>query len=118
MILVDTSVWVDQLRYGNTRLKTLLEEGEVTWHPYVLGELVLGNLRADSEVPLLLTALPQATVAEHHEAIGFVERHRLAGSGIGWVDVHLLCSAALSRARLWTFDRRLQSVAARLHLQA
>ena len=118
MILVDTSVWVDHLRRGNARLETLLEGGEVTWHPFVLGELILGNLRTDSEVPALLSELPVAVVAEHEEAIAFVRRHALAGSGIGWVDLHLLCSAALSQARLWTLDGRLQAVASRLDLHA
>jgi len=84
----------------------------------VLGELILGNLRADSEVPALLNELPVAVVAEHEEVIAFVGRHALAGSGIGWVDVHLLCSAALSQTRLWTLDRRLQAAASRLNLHA
>ena len=118
MILVDTSVWIDHLRRPSVRLAALLEEGEVLWHPFVLAELILGNLRPDSEVPLLLLDLPTAVVAEHDEALAFVRRHELAGSGIGWVDVHLLCAAALSRARLWSVDRRLQDVAERLDLQA
>ena len=118
MILVDTSVLIDHLRRPNVRLATLLEEGEVLWHPFVLAELILGNLRPDSEVPLLLLDLPTAVVAEHDEALAFVRRHELAGSGIGWVDVHLLCAAALSRARLWSVDRRLQAAAEQLDLQA
>ena len=118
MILVDTSVWVDHLRRGNSRLVAALEDGEVSWHPFVLGELILGNLRAGSEVPALLADLPVDIVAEHEEAVAFVERHALGGSGVGWVDVHLLCSAALSRSRLWTLDRRLRDVATRLGLGA
>ena len=118
MILVDTSIWVDHLRRPNARLTALLEDGEVLWHPFVLGELILGNLRPDSEVPLFLMELPKAVVAEHEEALAFVRRHALAGSGIGWVDVHLLCSAALSRARLWTLDGRLQAHALPLDLDA
>lgn len=118
MILVDTSVWVDHLRRPSARLRALLEDGEVLWHPFVLGELILGNLRRDSEVPLLLLDLPTAVVAEHDEALAFVRRHELAGSGIGWVDLHLLCAAALSHARLWSLDKRLQSAASLLDLQA
>jgi predicted nucleic acid-binding protein len=39
------------------------------------------------------------------------------GAGLGWVDVHLLASAALAGdARLWTKDRQLATVAARLDL--
>ena len=113
MILVDTSVWVDHLRRSNARLAALLEEGQVVCHPFVLGELILGNLGRRSEVVDLLAELPSATLADHDEVMVFVAAQALAGSGIGWVDAHLLCSAALSRAELWTLDRRLDAVARR-----
>jgi len=45
MILVDASVWVDHLRPGDARLKALLETGQVVMHPFIVGELALGNLR-------------------------------------------------------------------------
>jgi hypothetical protein len=57
-------------------------------------------------------------VAEHGEALAFLESHRLSGRGLGWVDVHLLASAKLSAAPLWTIDRRLGDVARDLHLAA
>ena len=66
----------------------------------------------------LLTELPLVPPVEHDEALAFIARHSLAGSGIGWVDLHLLCASALFRCRLWTLDRRLRAVAARLDLQA
>jgi len=41
----------------------------------------------------------------------------MTGRGIGYVDVHLLASAALgSGARLWTGDKRLALVAMDLEL--
>ena len=46
MILVDTSVWVDHLRFGDEALAGLLETGRVLVHPFVIGELALGNLNA------------------------------------------------------------------------
>jgi hypothetical protein len=46
-----------------------------------------------------------------------IERHRLHGSGIGYIDVHRLASVALtSGARLRTRERRLRSVAEGLGL--
>ena len=96
----------------------LLEAAEVACHPFIIGELVVGNLSPRSEVPALLGDLPLVALAEHDEAMSFVSRHSLGASGIGWVDVHLLCSAALSHVRLWTLDRRLASVADRLGLGA
>ncbi len=114
MILVDTSVWIDHLRQGVPRLARLLEEGRILCHPFVIGELSLGSLRGRANVLALLESLPQAAIAAHQEVLALVEEQRLAGSGLGWVDVHLLCAAALDGARLWTLDRRLASAAARL----
>jgi predicted nucleic acid-binding protein len=118
LILVDTSVWVDHLRKNNARLEALLGDGLVLVHPFVLGELALGRLKKRSEILGFLAEMPRAEAANHDEALEFIERHRLAGSGIGWVDVHLLASAALSGVSLWTLDRRLSNVALRLALSA
>jgi hypothetical protein len=118
LILVDTSVWVDHLRRGNARLEALLRDGLVLVHPFVLGELALGRLRRRSEILGLLGEMPRAEAASHDEVLEFVDRHELAGRGVGWVDVHLLVSAALSGVSVWTLDRRLAIAAGRLALSA
>ncbi|HET9000545.1 MAG TPA: type II toxin-antitoxin system VapC family toxin [bacterium] len=105
MILVDTSVWIDHLRAGNGKLRSLLENAEVLAHPFVVGELACGTLRNREEVLTLLQALPEAEVAEHEEVMRVVERERLYGQGLGWIDAHLLASARLSSAALWTLVR-------------
>lgn len=66
----------------------------------------------------LLEELPRVKSANHDEVLAFVERHGLAGSGVGWVDVHLLVSAALDHVLLWTLDPRLGRAAGRLSLSA
>lgn len=111
MILVDTSVWVDHLRAGLPRLATLLQEGEVLIHPWVIGELACGNLRNRQQVLELLQGLPAAVVASDAEVLLLIERDQLMGRGIGYVDAHLLASARLSRCRLWSQDRRLATLA-------
>lgn len=118
MILVDTSVWVDHLREGNARLERLLRDGLVLVHPFVIGELALGQLKRRSEILGFLGEMPVAETASHDEVLEFVGRHELAGSGIGWIDAHLLVSAALNGVSLWTLDRRLSVVAGRLALGA
>ena len=117
-ILVDTSVWIDHLRSGNAKLATRLERGEVWTHPFVVGEIACGNLANAVEVLGLLEALPGADVAEHREVLAFLEAHRLAGRGIGWVDAHLLAAARLTRLALWALDKRLAAIARELGLAA
>lgn len=117
MILVDTSVWIDHLRSGEPALAAALEGGGVLMHPFVVGELACGNLKNRREVLRLLGDLPSAPTATDPEALSFIERRALMGRGIGYIDVHLLASAALdSTARLWTRDRRLAAAAAELEL--
>ena len=118
MTLVDTSVWVDHLRHGDEGLTALLAGSRVRCHPFVIGELACGGLRGRALILRLLADLPQVTVAEHDEVLAFVEAHRLMGSGIGWIDAHLLASASLAGTPLWTRDTRLRIVARRLGLAA
>jgi predicted nucleic acid-binding protein len=90
MILVDTSVWIEHLRVGSDRLKTLLLDEQVLCHPFVVGELACGTLQKRSEILSMLKALPEAHLLEHEEVLSFLEARRLYGRGIGWVDAHLL----------------------------
>jgi predicted nucleic acid-binding protein len=117
VILVDTSVWIDHLRSGEPSLAAYLEGGWVMMHPFVLGELACGNLENRGEVLKLLGDLPAAPTATDPEALDVIERRALMGRGIGYIEVHLLASVALSSdARLWTRDRRLAAAATELEL--
>jgi len=53
---------------------------------------------------------------EFDEFIFFVERNRLMGIGIGFVDVHLLASARLIEIPSWTPDKHLKAAATKLNL--
>lgn len=117
MILVDTSIWIDHLARGDTRLAALLENGEVLGHPWVRGEVALATLAHRGEILGLLRNLPQAPVATDSEVMTLIDRERLAGLGIGYVDAQLLASTRLAGdARLWTRDKRLRAAALRLGL--
>lgn len=108
MILADTSVWVDHLRAGNTRLAGLLESGEISCHPMIVGELACGNMSHRKEVIALLHALPALDRVSDDEILFFVEKHRLHGKGLGLIDMHLLASCLLAGTGLWTLDKRLR----------
>ena len=117
MTLVDTSVWVNHLRVGSSPLKSLLQEGLVLTHPYVIGELACGTLKNRSEILALLQTLPEVRISEHHEVLLLLEFQKLFGKGLGWVDVSLLASAKLTGCSLWTVDGPLQKAATTLGIQ-
>jgi hypothetical protein len=81
-------------------------------HAIVIGELVLGGLSAPQEA--LLRRLPMARSVADDEVLVFVKHHKLMRQGIGWADAHLLASAHVAGARLWSADDRLAKVAAAL----
>jgi predicted nucleic acid-binding protein len=119
VILVDTSVWVQHLRGRDAILAELLERGAALTHPFVIGELALGNLRQRELVLRMLSRLPAATVATNAEVLGFIDRNALFGRGVGYVDVHLLAATRLTAgSQLWTLDKRLNDVAVELGMAA
>jgi predicted nucleic acid-binding protein len=111
MVLVDTSVWIQHLRTGETRLAELLTEGLVLMHPFVLGELACGNLKNRAVILRNLGVLPTVASATHAETLDLIQNRKLWGQGIGWVDAHLLASALLSNCVLWTLDERFKRLA-------
>ena len=117
MILVDTSVWVDHLRRDNPAVVKLLDAGRVLVHPFVIGEVALGQMRQRKVILTALADLPCVLVATEDEVMSFIERHALYGRGVGYVDVHLLAAVRLTTGvALWTNDRKLHAVADALGL--
>jgi predicted nucleic acid-binding protein len=117
VILVDTSVWIGHLRARDDELSSLLDSGQVLGHPFVTGEIALGNLRHRSAILRELHELPQSIVASDEEVRQLIDRAALFGRGIGYVDAHLIAAVRLTAgATLWTRDSRLRVVATELAL--
>jgi predicted nucleic acid-binding protein len=117
LILVDTSIWIYHLRAGDDLLAKLLNAGRVLTHPFVVGEVALGEMRQRETILEALLNLPRAELATDAEVLSFIDRQSLSGRGVGYVDVHLLASVRLtSGAELWTRDKRLRSLAKELGL--
>ena len=115
IVLADTSVWTDHIRNGDAQMQVLADGERLLMHPYVIAELRMGNLKRRKTFLSGLHEMDMAVRASDEEVAALVENHRLFGSGIGWIDVHLLTSVLLmDEVRLWTRDRRLNAAAQRL----
>jgi len=112
MILADTSVWIDHLRVPDAMLQRLLEQGDVLLHPFIIGEIALGSMPQYAFVMRRLALMPQASKAADDKVLYFIRQHKLHGTGIGYIDAHLLAAALLTReGLLWTRDKRLHRIA-------
>ena len=117
MILVDTSVWADHFRRTIPVLERALNNGSITTHPFVIGELACGTLSDRTRTLADLAHLPAVQRASDKEVLALIERHALMGRGIGLVDVHLLASTMLTpETRLWTHDKHLANAAGELSI--
>jgi predicted nucleic acid-binding protein len=117
IVLADASVWIrflaNRAPYA-TELDRLLERDEASGHPFVYGELLIGDKGGRRDMLEAYTLIHHAPVVPHGEVVTFARERKLHGRGIGWVDVHLLASALVGRLRLWTTDPRLAAVAREL----
>jgi predicted nucleic acid-binding protein len=120
VILADTTVWIDFLagRAGALPLRSLLAANRVVCHPAVRGEIALGSIARRNEVLRLLSQLPSVQVVGDDDVFAMIDARKLHASGIGWIDAHLLASAVAGGHRIWTGDKRLARVAARLRVLA
>lgn len=112
MILADTSVWADHLRAADALLTACLEVQEILLHPFVIGELAMGSTPRYDATLASLNNLKQIEVARPDEVLHLIRQHRLMGTGIGYIDAHLLASVKLvPGTQFWTRDKRLRRAA-------
>ena len=115
MILVDTSVWIDDLRRPSRELRDRVHSGEVLSHEMVIGELACGNLPDRNGFLDRLRDLPAMSVLASEEVLVLIEQHAWMGRGMGYVDASLLGAVLVDgSATLWTNDLKLRRVAEEL----
>ena len=105
------------LNKGDVDLAGLLLSEQVMCHPYIIGEIALGSLKARQTVLSLLQELPSVVVSEHAEILSLIEKIGAFSRGIGYVDICLIASAMLTPGvRIWTRDKKLHAVCEELGL--
>ncbi len=94
-------------------------DGRGLVHPFVVGAVALGHIRNRDQVLRDLQSLPAAVKARDDEVAALIDREKLHGKNIGYIDAHLIASTRLTAdTTLWTRDRRLLAVSHHLRLAA
>lgn len=115
LILVDTSIWVDHFNRPLVALNELMLAERCVLHPFVLGEIALGNLPDWERRLKRMREFPSAEVLTTDALLECVAELGLQGSGLGFVDAHLLAWVVAEPARkLWSRDKKLVARAERL----
>ena len=92
-----------------------MPDGWPSWAELLLNfRIYPGNIAKRSSFLHLHRRLPVATEASHDEVLALIEGHRLWGLGLGYSDLHLLCSSLIDSIPLWTLDKKLSKIAKRI----
>ena len=110
-LLADSSVWIDHLHETDEEFSRALGAKQIYVHQAVIGELACGRLARRAEVLTQLMLLPELPDPTFGELLALIDRRKLWGRGLSWIDVHLLGAALLAGARLWTRDSLLHRAA-------
>lgn len=112
-LILDTSVWISHFKIGNQKITHLLKTEEIIIHPFILGELSLGQFEPKTRFKILdmLNLLVKVEVDPHDEIVHFLEKNKLMGKGIGWIDCHRLYSTVKNKLQILTFDKKLKILA-------
>jgi len=119
MILADTSIWIDYLRGRNATMHSLIQNGRIVMHPFVVADMALGSLQNRLKTLALMEMLIPVQVARLNEVRRMIEAQSLYSKGIGLTDAHLVASCLITpQTQLWTRDTALGRVALLMGIQA
>ncbi len=107
-VIIDTSTWIAHFKKYSRNVERALKGGLVILHPWIIGELALGDIPHRLRTLRDLKLLPQVRVLPVDETFEFIERFELSGSGLGWVDINILLSALSEGMGLITEDKKLR----------
>ena len=117
MTLIDTSSWVNHFRASDSTIATLIKKGLAGTHPFVVGELAVGNLKSRAETIDSFSLLPQLSLADAEEVHYLLATRRLWGKGLGWIDLHLLTATKLAGWGLYTADTGMARAARQMDIE-
>jgi predicted nucleic acid-binding protein len=111
VIFVDTSVWVEALRSGESatakHLVTLLDSGEAALSAPVRVEILVGaSNRDNARLRRVLSALPLFFPTEETwvRIEDWLDRARVAGERFGFADLLIAAIAADNQGTIWSLD--------------
>jgi len=116
MIILDTSVWIEHLKYNPnfySKICKYLENGEVLAVECVFGELLQGvKNKKEKEI---ITGFWKHLPKKNYESIiieagEYSAEKKLLDYGVGLIDTIILMHGIKSNSEIWTLDKKFLKV--------
>ena len=115
MILVDTSIWIDYFRNGNTAdaLDKLIESDMICINDVILSELLPSiNQRHEEELKELLLSFPKLQMKIDWNEIVFMQTENLRNgiNKVGLPDLMIAQNTIQNKVKLFSCDKHFQLI--------
>ena len=111
-IIVDTNIWIDFLagKPETLELKSLVSELKVLRHIWIESELRVGNIPKSEIFFSYYKQIPETIFVNYEILFQFIQKEKLAGKDLSFIDVGLYASAKMGNHLIWTNDRNLKKL--------
>jgi len=109
-IIVDTNIWIDFLagKEDARELKSLVSGLKVLRHIWVESELRVGSIPKAETFFSYYKQIPETVFVNYEILFQFIQKEKLAGKGLSFIDIGLYASAKMGGHLIWTNDRNLK----------
>ena len=109
-IIVDTNIWIDFLagKEEVRELKSLVSDLKVLRHIWVESELRVGSIPKPEVFFGYYKQIPETIFVNYEILFQFIQKEKLAGKGLSFIDIGLYASAKMGGHLIWTNDRILK----------
>ncbi len=91
-------------------LKSLVSELKVLRHVWVESELRVGNIPKAEIFFSYYKQIPETVFVNYEILFQFIQKEKLAGKGLSFIDIGLYASAKMGNHLIWTNDKNLKNL--------
>ncbi|MBK6607419.1 MAG: PIN domain-containing protein [Leptospiraceae bacterium] len=109
-IIVDTNIWIDFLagKEEVRELKSLVSDLKVLRHIWVESELRVASIPKPEVFFGYYKQIPETIFVNYEILFQFIQKEKLTGKGLSFIDIGLYASAKMGGHLIWTNDRNLK----------
>ncbi|MDX1960089.1 MAG: PIN domain-containing protein [Leptospiraceae bacterium] len=111
-VLIDTNIWIDYIKGKESSLvvQEIVSKNFAFRYSLIEGELRLGFIPNRNQFLERYRNLPSIQVISHEIVFQFIEKEKLFGISLNFVDISIYALARMNDCLIWTSDKNLRKL--------